>query len=411
MGLTQQASIADSCPSITQLYNWLNDQLNATGTSAVVTSAKRHEGGSSYHDKGQALDVGGSADAMCQVTTIMNGQAGSLAELIHNDPNCIGSIKDGKPVPYPDFWGPDTWAQHQNHVHIAVPDCANWAPGAGAAPAGGGGANSAGATITNFFNDDPSPVDGSGVGGVGLHSDPQNNRPLLWDRATSPFTKNLVHGSMKTVQAPHYTVYFMFNPQSVDFQYGFTSGIVPIAEQDVSIQNDAQILMNQTISFQLLFDRIYEVGYWEWSKKNGGAAPNLSFPVSDMWGSTGPHTAGVNWDIRAIERLIGIYDSTYTAKPAPPGDFNNPNPAPGQLISSDGVPMGNAVDVALGSMAAPIFRGYVGDLTTTYTRFNEKMVPVRAEVSVTLYRLQIPHPEKIAVPANYNPYVSTPTVY
>jgi hypothetical protein len=301
-------------------------------------------------------------------------------------------------------------------IHSFAPVVGFTSPLSGPGGGGGGGpapaGDSAGTQITNFFNDDPSPIDGSGPGGMAGHNDPQDNRPTFWDRATSPFTKNLLHGSMKTVQAPHFTVYFMFNPQSVDFKYGFTQGSIPIAEQDTSLQNDAQLLMNQTITFSLLFDRIYEVGYWEWSKKNGGAAPNLSFPVTDLWSfPTGPHTDGVNWDIRAIERLIGIYDVTRSAKPAPPGDLKNPSPAPGQLISNDGIPMGNAVDVALGSMAAPIFRGYVGGLTVNYTRFNEKMVPVRAEVEVTLFRLQLPHPEKISVPANFNPYVTTPTVY
>lgn len=45
---------------------------------------------------------------------------GQLAELIHNGPGITDAVKDGKIVNGPSFYGPVTWAQHQNHVHVAV---------------------------------------------------------------------------------------------------------------------------------------------------------------------------------------------------------------------------------------------------------------------------------------------------
>lgn len=82
-----------------------------------LKSGRRNWGGTSYHERGMAADIGGSAELMRRAAAWIKSSMGSkLAEGIHN-PNL--SIKNGKNVPA-SFWGGTTWANHANHIHIAV---------------------------------------------------------------------------------------------------------------------------------------------------------------------------------------------------------------------------------------------------------------------------------------------------
>lgn len=84
----------------------------------------------SYHYLGEAVDLGGPAALMNRAGTwIQAHMAGSLLEGIHN--NTL-SVKNGRPVSAM-FWGPQTWAGHLNHIHLAA------AGGGAATPTTGGG--------------------------------------------------------------------------------------------------------------------------------------------------------------------------------------------------------------------------------------------------------------------------------
>jgi hypothetical protein len=98
------------------------------------TTSGGHASGS-YHYLGEAADIAGSAGQMYAAAQWIkaSGLAGALTEGIHN-PNL--SVKNQHGVP-PSFWGPAVWAEHLNHIHMAV---------AGALGAGGyigGGAKGA----------------------------------------------------------------------------------------------------------------------------------------------------------------------------------------------------------------------------------------------------------------------------
>jgi hypothetical protein len=71
----------------------------------------------SYHYRGMAADIGGSAQAMLDASSwiMASGLWHSLIEGIHN-PNL--SVKNGQVVS-PDFWGASTWAGHADHIHLA----------------------------------------------------------------------------------------------------------------------------------------------------------------------------------------------------------------------------------------------------------------------------------------------------
>jgi hypothetical protein len=87
------------------------------GLSVTSTTGGQHAPGS-YHYLGEAEDIAGPAGAMYRAAQWIksSGMARSLAEGIHN-PNL--SIKNGRSVS-PGFWGATTWANHINHIHIAI---------------------------------------------------------------------------------------------------------------------------------------------------------------------------------------------------------------------------------------------------------------------------------------------------
>lgn len=90
---------------------------NNPGLSITSTTGGTHAT-NSYHYRGMAVDLGGSAETMANAVTYIKGSGltTTLAEGIHN-PGL--SIKDGKDVP-PSFWGQETWDNHTNHIHLAV---------------------------------------------------------------------------------------------------------------------------------------------------------------------------------------------------------------------------------------------------------------------------------------------------
>jgi len=86
-------------------------QLMVTSTTGGGHAAN------SYHYRGMAVDIGGAVDVMRRAAAYIKRSMGaSLTEGIHN-PNL--SVKDGKSVPS-SFWGATTWANHANHIHLAV---------------------------------------------------------------------------------------------------------------------------------------------------------------------------------------------------------------------------------------------------------------------------------------------------
>lgn len=71
----------------------------------------------SWHYKGKAFDCSGPPAQMQAFASYVKTNYGrTVTELIHN-PGF--SIKNGQVVP-PSYWGSDVWANHRNHVHVAI---------------------------------------------------------------------------------------------------------------------------------------------------------------------------------------------------------------------------------------------------------------------------------------------------
>ncbi|MFE5789538.1 phage tail protein [Rhodococcus erythropolis] len=113
----------------------------------TLTSAERDT--NDYHGQGKAVDYsngsGNTDEQLAWANFLADNYQDQLSELIYSDPRFTRNIKDGKIVDGVSFYGADTMAQHENHVHAAaqsplgppsqVPgDEAGVAPGGATAP-------------------------------------------------------------------------------------------------------------------------------------------------------------------------------------------------------------------------------------------------------------------------------------
>ncbi|MGH9225034.1 MAG: peptidoglycan-binding domain-containing protein [Acidimicrobiales bacterium] len=92
-------------------------ECSAPGAPARWAPVHPGHSANSLHFSGRAFDTSGPTTAMRAFAAFVDERVGSITELIHN-PN--GSIKDGKRVAAPTFWGDATWAAHVDHVHVAI---------------------------------------------------------------------------------------------------------------------------------------------------------------------------------------------------------------------------------------------------------------------------------------------------
>jgi hypothetical protein len=135
-------------------------------------------------------------------------------------------------------------------------------------------------------------------------------------------------------------VFFEFNPNEISFDYSANPNVLPIGALDPS-QTNTNLPMpdsNTIISFDLFFDRTYEV-------MDGGK-----------------NTIGVLSDIRALEHLCGISD----AEP---------------------VMRQNPVAIHLGAPVQFHFKALIKGFGVKYQHFSHAMVPMRAVVSISATRL------------------------
>lgn len=108
-----EASTGNVCSPLRDLAQQLSRRYSLTITS---TTGGKHAPGS-YHYRGMAVDIAGGYGAMNSAAAylVSSGRYRGLLEGIHN-PNM--SVSRGRKVP-PSFWGPVTWGQHANHLHLA----------------------------------------------------------------------------------------------------------------------------------------------------------------------------------------------------------------------------------------------------------------------------------------------------
>jgi len=122
-------------PPVSQESRSIIAFVEASGLPHRVTDVNGpgHATGSYHYAKGTggvglAVDFAGvvpgvtptSANQMLAVYRALLGVASQLAELIHAGPGVTVAVKNGRRVDGPTFYR-SVWADHANHVHVAVP--------------------------------------------------------------------------------------------------------------------------------------------------------------------------------------------------------------------------------------------------------------------------------------------------
>lgn len=182
-----------------------------------------------------------------------------------------------------------------------------------------------------------------------------------------PLTQ-LVRGGMAEIVAKKFKCYFMMNPQQISVSAGINTDMLsPFQQTSDFWKSGGYWVSNQTISFTLYFNRMYEV--WQ-GNLHGGT------------NGSGPSDEGCRWDIRALERLMGLFDARVTDPGGITGLGNN---GWGQYPASQ-LPL----QVVFGGPNSIQFQGVISQFDYTFTLFDANMIPVEAMAEVEVMRLYQP---------------------
>jgi hypothetical protein len=182
-----------------------------------------------------------------------------------------------------------------------------------------------------------------------------------------------------------FAAYFLFNPTEIDLQYNFdtsvTGAINPAYAGNQANDDPQGLMLNQTQSFTLLFDRTYEL----WSGRQAAGY--------DSYLNGGPYFYGVQWDVWAIERLAGIYGQAAGHGPSgPPASAICTVQFGGALTSetvygTPGTPRPSPELVQGAILPAVNFQGWMTNFSVEYTRFDGNMVPSRCAISLSFMQV------------------------
>lgn len=185
---------------------------------------------------------------------------------------------------------------------------------------------------------------------------------------------------------------FLYNPSTITSDYNVANASLQAAMMYAVPGDSGNLLaplVQQTVSWQLYFDRTYELNY-------GGN----SSAVND------PAVIGVQADIYQFLQFTGLL-ATLNASQATSVLGGVGATGPGAASTTGGIMMmipsyvffGNALAQmsqnasnanlnAIGSQLA--YYGYISEWTVTYTHFTASMVPIRASISITFTMLPNP---------------------
>ncbi len=190
---------------------------------------------------------------------------------------------------------------------------------------------------------------------------------------------------------------FLFNPSTISTDYNIGNATLQAAmmyQQPGDNTNLLAPLLQQTVSFQLYFDRTYELNY-------GGN----SSAVND------PAVIGVQADVYQFMQFTGILasldasqESTLASTVSSAGGGTATAPT---SLSTGGIMMmipcyvvfgnafqqmnNNASNSNFSALASQLrFYGYISEWSVQYTHFTENMVPIRCSISVNFTMLPTP---------------------
>jgi hypothetical protein len=240
---------------------------------------------------------------------------------------------------------------------------------------GGGGGGSGG---SNSSGGDSGSGSNTGTGkGKDWHDEASAQQDIIKKlpdpRDNLPFSKffqmmhlrpgnQLVRGGIADLTTKQFRLYFMMNPQQISMGSNIdtTNLTSPLQQDPTNMQYGGYWVTNQSISFTIYFNRMYEVAY-------GGVK--------------GPSQIGCRWDIRALERLVGIFDADTKG---------GANVGVGNYGAGGYPPMTYPLQVVFGGANSYSFQGTISSLDYTYTLFNKDMIPIEAYADIGVMRIYQP---------------------
>jgi hypothetical protein len=181
-----------------------------------------------------------------------------------------------------------------------------------------------------------------------------------------PTAYNGAAGGASSGQTQPFCCNFLYNPNNIEVDYAVNPGALPWTQQATP---GAIFSSNmQTMSFDILFDRSYEISCL-------GNNPNVPADPHNIY------QEGVRADVGALERCCGIYNGGTL--------FGGQGPlimTPLQVIFGSNPCTTNVNRISSGATLA--FFGYVSNLSVTYTHFAYDMIPIRADVNLSFSQIQ-----------------------
>jgi hypothetical protein len=177
----------------------------------------------------------------------------------------------------------------------------------------------------------------------------------------APIT-HLVRGGIGELVAKQFKCYFMMNPLEIDMNLQIDQAhLNPFQMQSNEMfQSGGYMAQNQTINFTIYFNRMYEV--WQ------GNIP-------------GPSDEGTRWDIRALERLYGLFDASVKGGGATGLGSNGWGGYAASMLP---------VQVVFGAGNSIQFQGFMTSLNYAFTLFSSDMIPVEAWAQIQVMRVWNP---------------------
>ena len=198
-------------------------------------------------------------------------------------------------------------------------------------------------------------------------------------------TGNPLASKLQMRKGGQFSCYFMMNPNSISTDCSMTTDVTAPSQTDpAALQQGPYWIQNQTISFELIFNRMYEV--WQ-----GG----VGNPNPQNGGKAGPSDIGVRWDIRAVERLMGIYDAQKDYPGSSKGKITG-NTGLGTYGAGDRPPMALPLQVVFGGANSIQFQGLIAGMSYVYTLFDTNMIPIEATVDLQVMRMYLPNLTSLA---------------
>lgn len=193
----------------------------------------------------------------------------------------------------------------------------------------------------------------------------------------TPGTNGKVGANFAPRKNGPFRCFFMMNPSSIAASLAIDPNTMaaPSTQDPQVLQVATYPIQNQSYSFTIIFNRMYEV--WQ-GGVHGVDGHGKSCP--------GPSDIGVRWDIRALERLMGMYDAVATF----PGSSIPGTTGEGNSGAGSNPPMSLPIQVVFGGANSIQFQGLIASMDYTYTMFSASMIPIEAQVDIGVMRLYLP---------------------